>query len=143
MKTKLVYLDDIEFVIPEKLQMPTWAIGNYPSCCGAGKGLGEKIVPETIWGLKISHCCYIHDKSWELAKPTWDDFHQTNDMFLRNMLTTIRARPSRVPLINIMRTYRATTYYSAVSLVGFRGFWALKKTQGYLINKEKKPGRKK
>ena len=86
MKTKLVLIENIEFVVPEDFKVPYRTIAEFHPCCGAGKGFGEWIVPETIWGLRISPCCYIHDKSWELAEPTWADFHQTNAMFLTNML---------------------------------------------------------
>ena len=127
MKTKLILIENIEFVVPEEFKAPYRTIKDFHPCCGAGQGFGEKIVPETIWGLKISHCCYIHDVSWELAEASWADFHQSNAMFLTNITITIQARPSKIPLVNELRVYRAATYFNAVSSpVAATLFWKLK-----------------
>jgi len=109
-----VYLKaPLSYVVPEK-------IGD---CCGAGEGWGEMLVPETILGLRISAACHIHDHSWEVA--TEEDFDQTNEMFLHNIMAIIRAKSAN-GLMRWLRNYRATTYYNSVQEVGRGIFFAMK-----------------
>ena len=110
--------------------------------CGAGKGLGELIVPDYIFGptrflkfigmdisIKIAPACYIHDADWDCAEPTWDAFHEANDRFHRN-LEAIIDKKARCDLVRARAMYRPVTYKNAVDTVGRSVFWALKKKQG-------------
>jgi hypothetical protein len=113
------------------LEFPYKTFEEFTSYCGAGQGLGDIIVPERIFGLKISPACYIHDVSWEIADASWTEFHQTNSIFLNNILEIIRYKSSSWILEHI-RNYRAITYYNAVNTIGTKLFWATKKAQGLL-----------
>ena len=120
-------LEGIELLIPDTLVLPWDTIEEFPSCCGPGEGWKEKAIPESVWGLRISPCCWIHDNSWRLAVPTWADFHQSNAMFLTNMISMIQMRPSPLFVVDWLRIYRAATYYNVVEKVGADVFWELKK----------------
>lgn len=125
MKTKLIRIEGIVLIVPEIFQPDFATINSVPNCCGAGRGLGEIAIPETFYRLRISAACRIHDFCWEVADVTWEDFHQTNYMFLKNLLAIIRARSGN-GMIRALRNYRATTYFTAVDEVGAKGFWKLK-----------------
>jgi len=89
------------------------SITDFPSCCGAGTGLQEKLVPDSFYGLNVSPACWVHDQMFALAEPTWVDFHQCNDIFLDNLKTIIRFHNSSA-FIKHLRYIRAFEYYAAV-----------------------------
>lgn len=86
--------------------------------CGPGKGLGDLLVPETMWGLRITLACIIHDIDCERVFQIMDKKEavcaasKINAFFLVNLLKIINTR-SRVALKQLRR-YRAMTYYTAV-----------------------------
>jgi hypothetical protein len=94
---------------------------DYEDCCGAGEGLGERIVPDTIWGLKISLACFVHDDMFERGEKTWAHFHQSNSIFLKNIINIIHAY-SKSRILKHLRLYRAVSYYNAVDRFGKRSF---------------------
>ena len=100
-------------------------LGSY---CGAGTGIGDLIVPETVWGLYVTLACYIHDDMWEYAAPTREDFDQSNDVFRRN-INSIITHCSANWFIKHLRLYRAVTMYNAVDKIGESIFWNLKNRQ--------------
>lgn len=129
-----------------KLVMPSLAFNGWPGhlldykdfsdCyCGAGHGLGEKLVPDYIFSLfwfriKISPACWIHDNDWDLAEPTREAFAESNDRFQDNINAIITSQ-ARYGWVERLARYRAATYRNAVDGPGERIFWALKKQQGY------------
>ena len=127
MKTCALTVEGIDFVVPVHLRaaLPDTPLASLPAACGAGNGIGQAAVPETLWGLRITPACFIHDQSWLVADPTWADFHQANSMFLHNILAIIRAR-SRSIFLEHLRNYRAVTFYNAVDTVGALVFRELK-----------------
>lgn len=131
METKSIVIENVPFIIPSFIQWPDIKLSDFGDYCGAGDGLGAKIVPDTLWGLKVSPACYIHDVSWEVAEPNWHDFHQTNAMFMYNLSSIIMNR-SRHWLLKYLRLYRCVTYYTAVDSIGAKIFWNVKREQGKL-----------
>lgn len=129
MRTKIVTIDGVDLVSPETYDVP--AVIN--DCCGAGEGWGQVVVPETIYGLRISPACHIHDYAWDVAQNNMSDFVQSNVMFLGNILAIIRKKSGN-SFIRVLRSYRATTYYNAVHEVGKNHFFRLKDAQGRLNN---------
>ena len=130
MRTKEIVVEGIFFVIPVELfaDWPDGPLDKFQPCCGAGHGLGERLVPESVFGVRITPACYIHDHCWALAEPSWADFHAANSIFLHNMLAIIQTRSSH-KLARAIRNYRALTYYNAVDIAGQDIFWALKNGQ--------------
>jgi len=122
MLTTTLTIDQVLLVVPklavdDRRYDPFVRLSDFPDSCGAGRGIGQIIVPETMFGLRVSAACYTHDLSWEYAEKTWADFHQTNSMFLRNMLSIIEAK-SRSTVLRVLRNYRAMTYYNSVDTAG-------------------------
>jgi hypothetical protein len=114
----------ISIVAPADIGFPFDNPIDYPDCCGAGQGIGEKIVPETIWGVRVSLACFIHDDMWNRGEKSWSNFHQSNSIFLKNIISIIQAY-SKSQLLKRLRLYRAVTYYNAVDDLGRDIFWEL------------------
>ena len=119
----------------------------FPDCyCGAGNGLGEKIVPDYVYwytrklpgalniSIKLSPACWCHDKGWDKAPPTWDAFHAENSQFYANNKAIIDFYSVNFPKIIRNHALKYPKYYSqAVDTFGRVVFWKLKQQQGYKI----------
>ena len=55
MKIKIIYLNDLPYIAPINFKFFNVPINSYPSFCGAGHGIGDKVVPEKIGELRCSH----------------------------------------------------------------------------------------
>jgi len=88
--------------------------------CGWGKGLGDALVPDTMYGMSVKVCCIIHDMDWRAAQAL-HDIHRANERFLVNLIALINGK-SKSAALRVLRRYRATTYYTAVQEVGARFF---------------------
>lgn len=107
------------------LSWPTPTVEEFAAYCGAGDGFFNNIVPEKIWGIIISPACYVHDKMWAEAKPTWADFHHSNSVFWANINSLIMEQ-SKSRTLARLRLYRAVTYFNAVDSLGASIFWHMK-----------------
>lgn len=121
MKTIKLKVTGITLYAPEGYNPPN----EIPDCCGAGQGLGEALIPEKIWGLRISPACHIHDYSWEVADR--EEFTFTNFLFLANLLILIWHGSGMA--MYWVRSYRALTYFNSVQTVGKSVFRNLKHDQ--------------
>jgi hypothetical protein len=88
------------------------------NCNGCGtEGWKGSLVPDTIWGLRISKACDTHD--WMYSEGASDADKQYADMlFLNNLIALIRmaaAQSSAGWVLKLVRERRAFTYYQAVS----------------------------
>ena len=127
------------------LSMPDWymdipEVERLKGKCGAGSGIGEKIVPETIWGMRYTDVCQIHDMEYspewnpEIQKALMIDNAQNKEI----TLNAIRGNADRRFLDNILkkinwysantfmkwlRRRRAYTSYDIVAVVGRSVFW--------------------
>lgn len=127
--SRVYHVDGVQLLVPVQLDaLPFTRLEDAPDACGAGRGFGEWVVPEKVLGLRISAACWIHDKDWEFAAPTWDDFHAANGRLLHNMAAIIVAK-SKSPLLRVLRIYRPATYFLAVSTAGAKIFRRLKRGQ--------------
>jgi len=141
--------DKILLLAPEKIaeQFPkSYTYDSFPdSYCGAGNGLGEKLVPDYIFGflrplryfgldysIKVSPACYIHDKEWWDAEPTAFDFDSSNNRLHTNMESIIEAK-ARNAFMKARALYRPVTYLNAVNIHGKRIFWSMKAGQGHIV----------
>lgn len=137
MKTVPVMFDGSELIVPlmelndgsaVPLQFPYDTFEEFTSFCGAGSGIGDIIVPESIFGIKVSPVCYIHDIMWQMAEPSWRDFHHSNSVMLHNLLTVVHDKSAN-RFMEHLRNYRVVTFYNAVDTIGEPIFWASKKHQ--------------
>lgn len=123
-KTTFIKVEGITLWVPSFL-VDLWPrevpLAGFPSYCGAGSGIGDKIVPEYIWGLKVSAACFIHDILWAICPNTWAWFILSNLMFLFNLLSIIKFK-SHSFVGRIVRYSRAVWYFIAVSTIGKKCF---------------------
>jgi hypothetical protein len=67
----------------------------WPTFCGAGSGIGDKIVPETICDVSVSCCCADHDIRWSIADDTWSAAIAANWIFYQNLSAFVWANCDR------------------------------------------------
>ena len=97
-----------------------WAADDRPGGCGAGKA-GDMLVPDSLWGLKVTFMCQIHD--WMTAEgKTEEDREVADRVFRNNMMRWVEHNTSFYPL-KWLRMRRAATYYRAVRMFGGPFFW--------------------
>lgn len=113
--------DGVVLLAPQGLRFPHPTFEGFPSCCGAGQGWPEKIVPEQIGKTPVGPACYIHDVDWAYEPKTWAAFHALNSRFLHNLMVIVNADQSG--LRKIISYYRCMTYYNAVDTIGSRYYF--------------------
>ena len=109
------------------LQVPAWLAGvwrydlplnDFPSFCGAGKGLGDWLVPEKNHGAILSPACFVHDIMWSTSYDTYLHFQKANNTFLKNLKSCVYSQ-LKDPKIAYLRCYG---YWLAVSTIGIIHF---------------------
>lgn len=128
MQAEEFILDGVPLLKPVGLIIPYTKIEDFPDCCGAGNGIGTILVPDTMYGLRVSPACYIHDYDFDKMPPTWEAFHIANSRFLHNLISIIQYT-SDSNILRHVRLYRCVSYYNAVDSIGVRIFWGIKNRQ--------------
>lgn len=91
-------------------------------CNGCGtKGLVGALVPDTIYGLRVTPACNIHDFMYVLGA-TIADKESADRVFFNNLLRLIDAG-TRWQWLKRLRATRARTYFQAVRMFGGPAFW--------------------
>jgi len=86
--------------------------------CGSAKAKFD-FVPDSIYGLKITPACNIHDWMYHKGK-TIEDKEEADRVFLNNMLRLIEAGSK---ILKPFRRRRALFYYENVVVFGGPAFW--------------------
>lgn len=86
--------------------------------CGPG-GVGDFLVPDTIWGLNIKPSCSIHDFLYAFGV-TQEDKDLADLVFLDNMIRQVEAGAW---WLKVPRRHRAVMYYGKVKDFGGSAFW--------------------
>lgn len=115
----------VQYQTPDGFEFLEKEIDDYPSFCGAGKGIGDKIVPEFIGGMRCSHICHIHDEWWEKCDPTWIAFLRANMAFGYNLAVYL-GTGTGTRRTKLWRFIKGAVYVGAVSTVGWKVFKKLK-----------------
>ena len=89
--------------------------------CGPGRGVLEKLVPETVYLLTITPACAIHDFMYKIGE-TDQDKVDADDVFLNNMIRIIEANTTNKQIL-CLRLRRVRIYYMAVKFFGGPAFW--------------------
>lgn len=92
---------------------------------GAGPRYFGWMVPDTIYGLRITAAANIHDYMFSEFHQPWsdDEFHRANRIFLNNMHRLIQGG-KRWRWLRTLRRARAMTYFKAVdSPIGSIIYW--------------------
>ena len=88
--------------------------------CGPD-GVGDAIVPDTLYGLDVTPACRVHD--WQYGTGTkWKDKDDADRTFLSNMLLLVE-KAGGPPWLKWLRRKRAWVYYRAVTKFGGPAFW--------------------
>jgi hypothetical protein len=114
----LLYAPETYWALPEKERK---------GGCGPGK-FGDKLVPDSIWGLNIKPVCSIHDHQYAVGE-TIEDKDEADRVFLNNMLRLIDSAGGNW-IIKALRRHAAAKYYSAVADFGGPSFWKGKNPAG-------------
>ena len=128
MKIRFQEFHGVKYLVPVGFEFLDKKIMDYPSFCGAGKGIGDKIVPEFIGGMRCAHICHGHDNSWDAAEFTFFDFLLSNVMFAYNLLVYLATGKGGV-IKRIWRAIKGSAYVLAVSTIGWKIFKNLKSTE--------------
>lgn len=91
--------------------------------CGPG-GVGDYLVPDTMYGLSVKLACQIHDWQYHYGV-TFQDKINADMNFKDNMVRIIKAQNS-FGFIENLRLRRAQTYYEMVKNFGGPAYWANK-----------------
>lgn len=123
-------IDGVPLIVRKGLHIPWDNLKDFPNCCGPGKGLLNLIIPDTMYFLRMSAACWLHDKDFELAEPDWGEFKEVNEIFKLNMYSIIIFK-SKYGWLRQLRLWRADKYHIAVSttIAFYHAFWKLKEKQ--------------
>ena len=109
METVRVVFDGIPLIVPviagQPMEFPYDTHQAFPAYCGAGQGIGNALVPETIERVRVSVACYIHDVMFAVADKTWTEFHNCNYIFFLNLLSVIQKKAK-----TLEQRYKALKY---------------------------------
>lgn len=109
------------FAPPDYWTMPVAALKEIAGGCGAGRGLGDFLVPDTVWFLSVKSACKIHDFQYHFGMCLADK-EAADRVFLNNMVRIVNAR-TRSLWLRSLRLRRCRKYYFAVSCLGGPAFW--------------------
>ena len=132
MHFKEIVIENVPLLVPYGSRDLPDTLESFPDACGPGQGIGELVVPEKLLGLRVTPACWIHDLSWSVARPFYDDYVQSNSVFLANMVSLIEYAPCIFfkRILKPVRFLLAISYYKAVSSdTGQHIFWSLKYEQ--------------
>jgi len=89
--------------------------------CGPG-GVGDMLVPDTIWFLSIRDACKIHDwmYTWGVTR---EDKEEADEFFRVNMKYIIENIGKKWTWLKYLRRRRANTYYLICSEGGDKSFF--------------------
>jgi hypothetical protein len=95
-------------------------------CNGAGPRKYGWLVPDTLWGLRITEAANIHD--WMYWEGEAEEERETADtVFLRNMLIIVFRNTTKTPILGVLlrwfRSVRAVGYFWAVREFGKSAFY--------------------
>ena len=92
-------------------------------CNGCGTaGWKGNLVPDTMWFLRVTEACQIHDYMYFMGL-TRKDKEDADETFLHNLNMIIRHCPwYLLPVVNPLRRVRANTYFLAVKHFGESAF---------------------
>ncbi len=115
------------------------------TACGAGSGIGDLVVPDSVFGIRVTEVCRIHDYMYSVGE-TEEDRLIADRVMLNNLLRVVEEAKSKckIPVwctfLATIRRYRAMTYYTAVRNFGGPAFWKEKNSpseiNGVLIDSD-------
>lgn len=115
-KVKVFYAHDCKcelLAIPSFFYTDKETLNRVCNGCGT-RGIGGWLVPDKMWGLKVTTACNIHD--WMYSKcETPEDEDYSDFIFRENLRRVIKAR-TKNPILRWLRLRRADLYFICVAL---------------------------
>jgi len=124
-KTTIIPYAGCNIEVPELLALNDyWPYGlpleDWPTFCGAGEGIGDRIIPDTICGVRVACCCFEHDISWCIADGSFVDFMKSNLRLYCNLRAIVLPR---IPYWQkLAAEAKCFFYFAAVCTVGHKIF---------------------
>ena len=91
--------------------------------CGPG-GIGDFLVPDTVYGLSIRDACRVHDWGYRHCKNASEDDRARHDRILKNNSQRIVDFHTKNWLLKKLRYRRVLTYYYMVKNFGSTAYWS-------------------
>ena len=106
--------------------VPLWPRGlpleSWPTFCGAGSGLGDRIVPDCINSVRIACCCFIHDIDWCMSDNSFTDFMQANLRLYLNLRNVVIANDKPGWFRKMAAERKCFVYFFCVCTFGHKLF---------------------
>jgi len=81
-----------DFLIKYLPQTNDFPLNAWPTYCGAGDGIGDKVIPDTELEVKFSICCLGHDIEWSgLFKQSRIHMCESNWRLMKNIKSLLEA----------------------------------------------------
>ena len=127
LEIKLDYVYGYVMRVPAFLESvyPSIKYDEIPRFCGAGNGIGELVVPDSILGVNIRLACFYHDLCWAIAPPNWGNFHISNSAFRDNIDYILEAESNKFMLF--IRRHLGLNYFESVDVFGPSIFVSVKR----------------
>jgi len=90
--------------------------------CGPG-GIGDLLVPDTVYGLSIRDACRIHDWGYRHCPDATEEDRKYNDRVFRNNALRIVQGNTKSAILRWLRFRRVQTYYRMVRIFGGPAYW--------------------
>lgn len=90
--------------------------------CGPG-GLGDFLVPDTIYGLSVKPCCAIHDWYYRFYPGNTEMDRELADRVFKNNMVRLVTAKTKWWWLKRLRLRRVKTYYSMVRFAGATAFF--------------------
>lgn len=90
--------------------------------CGPG-GIGDYLVPDTVYGLSIRNACRIHDWGYRHSQDASEEARKAHDKILSYNSARIVKAKTQSQLLLKLRLRRVRTYYQMVRAFGGRAYW--------------------
>ena len=89
--------------------------------CGPG-GIGDLLIPDTMWGLSVRDACRIHDWGYRHCEEASEEDRARHDWMLRENAMTLVNEGAK--WLRSLRRKRVETYYSMVRKFGSSAYWS-------------------
>ena len=90
--------------------------------CGPG-GIGDWMVPDTIYGLSMRPACRQHDYDYRFGNGASDEHRKECDARFKKNMHIIVHEESGSKMLKTMRHVRINIYYLSVRAFGSAAYW--------------------
>jgi len=85
--------------------------------CGPG-GVGDMLVPDTMWGLNINEACRVHDWYYRMYPDRSEEARKSADQIMHDNAVDIVNNADSGRILRFLRRLRCKTYFHMVRNFG-------------------------